>query len=345
MKRKGLIWILIGTAMLIVFTITLLLNNTNDLQTGKSKVEKLPKDQAIMVESRAERFGVQKGDAFLYFVDVLYNPQLVYEIDKTSLEKNVKLEPFEIRDIQHTDFKLDSNTRVYRLQYELQLINGDVDYLYHFPSIVVTYKLMESEGFREIPGVAEPVYIASRLPEDPTKFQLGDFGVNYLDEGYGILRPLKGEVEETGKNFLPWSLIIAGGLLAIGSLIDINLRVIPQRKEEKEKARIDKNKMISQAYHSLYLNIEKAIATDHMLYQISHIARLVLTQKENFDWLDELKIDRVPSGIREPVISLFTITQNMGINDSDQKNMDECLKYLDMILKFYYQEEVDSWKN
>jgi hypothetical protein len=343
MKKRRLVWVITSSVAVVAVVIILSLSGQDGLQVGKAKIEKLPQGQVIMVDSRAERFGVQLGDTVLYFVDVLYDPEMVSEIDKSSMDESVKLEPFEIRDMQETDFKLDDSTRIYRRQYEIQLINGDVDYLYEFPSIVVSYKPADSGGYMEVPGTAEPVYVASRLPDDIEdigdirgSYQLGDIIGDVInsniDLGYYMLRPLNGEILSIEQNPLPWILIAVGGLLVIGMLADSTLRVIPQRKEEKEKAKTEKNKPISQAYNSLYENRERGVSTENILYQIDHIVRIVLVQNEDMDWLEEMNTDLLPPEIRETVISLFEKTQKTVKEGLEQQNVEESLESLDKIL-------------
>jgi hypothetical protein len=339
MGKKGLIWAITGIVVAVVIAVILLFSSQDELQLGKVLVNDLPEGTAIMIDTAASTFGVKKGDIFYYYVDILYNPALVEDIDKDRLLAAISLDPFEIRNVTETDFVESSDTYIYWIQYELQFINGDTDVVYEIPSIVVTYKTVGSEGYLELPGTAESVYVSSRLPDDLRTS-------NYdIDLGYGMLRPLSGAIISIREDPLPWILIAAGAILAIGSAVDYGFRVIPQRSAEKVKTRAGRNLIIAQDYKSLYQNVGNSIAPDMILLQIDRITRIVLIKNEEFDWLEELKLDNIPSEIRETVVSLFTITQKAGIENMMQDNVRESLEYLDKILRFYYAEEVDSWKN
>lgn len=343
MKKRVMIWLVTIVAMLVVIAVILLLPGQNELQLGKAKVDDLPAGQAIAIDTKAENFGILKGDLFYYYVDVIYNPQLVSEIDKDNLLVVINMEPFEVRNFQTVDFKLDADTRVFRIQYQLQLIDGETDYVYEFPSIVVRYKPVDSDGYMEYPSQAEPVYIVSRLPDDIQNiFKLigGD-----IDLGYSMLRPVSGEVISTRESRLPWIFITIGVFSAAGALSDYALRIVPQRKKEKEKDAIERNTVISGAYASLNNNIKEAASYDDILHQADHIVRLVLFQKEKLDWLQDLSVESLPDEIRETVVSFFESTQKMPEEACTQKHLDESLRYMDKILRFYYPEEVDGWKS
>lgn len=337
MIKTRLVWILTGLAALVTVALILFLPSPQDLAVGRAKMEELPKGQAILAETRAERFGVQKGDAFLYLMEVLYDPDQVSEIDRASLDRNVNLEPFEVRDIKETEFDLDSRTRVYQREYELQLISGEVEHLYEFPTVVVRYSLKDVEGFADKAVVPEPIYVAPRLPAD----------ISDLELGYGPLRPLKGEIEDVSQNRLPWLLWALGGCVAALAVADLSLRVIPQRKEKAKQARRVGNEVLYQAYRSLHLNVAMAVEPNRLLHQMDHILRLVLAQKEKTDWLEEPNLDLLSSGIREPAVSLFEKCQKAyGTEVVEQKEVvEEALGQLEEILKFYFAEEVEAWRS
>ncbi len=337
MIKTRLVWILTGLAALVAVALILFLPSPQDLAVGRAKMEELPKGQAILVETRAERFGVQKGDAFSYLVEVLYDPDQVSEIDRASLDRNVNLEPFEIRDIKETEFDLDSRTRVYQRQYEIQLISGEVEHLYEFPTIVVRYSLKDPQGFADKAVVPEPIYVAPRLPAD----------ISDLELGYGPLRPLKGEIEDVSQNRLPWTLLVLGGFMAALAVADLTLRVIPQRKEMAKPTRKVENEVLYQAYRSLHGNVAMAVEPKRLLHQMDCILRLVLARKEKSDWLEEPNLDLLSSGIREPVISLFEKCQKShGPEIIEQKEVEEALKQLEEILSFYFGEgEIAAWRS
>jgi hypothetical protein len=341
--KARIVWILAALATLAAVVSAFLLLSHSFLGSQDLAVKPFEKGlregEAILVKTRAERFGVQKGDAFPYLVEVWYNPDQVSEIDRTSLDKNVNLEPFEIRDIKEKAFTLDSGTRVYQREYEIQLIDGEVEHLYEFPTIVVRYSLKGSEGLLDKTVVPEPIYVAPRLPPDVTNLDLGS------GPGYGPLRPVKGEIEDVGQNRLPWILWTLGGFLAALAVADLGLRVIPQWKEMAKQRR--KTDVLSEAYHSLVENVAMAVEPKRLLHQTDHILRLVLARKEKSDWLEEPNLDLVSSGIKEPVISLFEKCQKAYEPEViEQEEMEEALRQLEEILRFYFGEgEMAAWRS
>ncbi|MFC2026538.1 hypothetical protein ACFLUX_01005 [Chloroflexota bacterium] len=342
MTKTRLSWILAGLAALVAVALILFLPNTSDLKVGKAQVEQRPEDQAISVNTKAERFGVQKGDAFLYIVEVLYDPDQVSEIDSASLDDQVNLEPFEIRDVKETEYDLDSRTRMYQRQYEIQLISGEVEHLYEFPTIVVRYKLKEMDGFSEIGVIPEPIYVTNRLPADVSNL------IGNLEIGFGPLKPLKGEIENVvSKNRLPWILLALGGFLAAATVADLTLRVIPQRKEkEKQDRKMEMGNILYQAYRSLHENVAVGAKPKSLLAQMDHILGVVLAQKENVGWLGESNLDLVSSEIKTQVISLFDKCQKAyGTEDIKQEEVEEALRQLEEILEFYFAEEMEVWKS
>ena len=342
MKKRVLIWGITGSLIAIAVTIVLLLTGQSETHLGVAKVDKITEGKSIAVNSRAESFGVLKGDVFLYYVDILYDPSKISEIDTKGLIDTVDLTPFDVRTVSETEFKLNDGTKVQRLAYELQLVDGTVNKLYNFSSIVVRYKLSGSEGFQEMPASAEPVYVSSRLPESDEDF----VELSYIDLGYEApLRALKGEILEVKQNSIPWILLAAGSLLAIGTAIDFTTRVMPQKRRDKENSRIEKNKQIARIYNTIYKNIDNGASCNNIIYQIDHIARFVIFRNEHLDWLEELDINQVSADIREDASAVFNNVAKIGkgtLKDSDVK---DSLKYMDKILKYYYHEDVDTWKN
>jgi hypothetical protein len=195
----------------------------------------------------------------------------------------------------------------------------------------------------EYPSQAEPVYITSRLPDNIQNiFQLMDID---LDLGYSMLRPVNGEVISTEQSRLPYIFIIAGVFLAVGVLLDYFLRIVPQRRKDKEKSISEKNTLISNACVSLYRKVKDGAATQDILYQADHIIRLVLFQKENLDWLEDLRNQTISPGIKDTVFSFFKNTQNSVEECQSSECITETMEYMDKILKFYYPEEAEGWKN
>jgi hypothetical protein len=341
MIKTRLVWILTGLAALVTVTLILFLPNQDDLSVGQAKVEQLPEGQTILSNAWPELQSVQMGDAFLYIIEVLYNPDQISEIDRDSLDNNVNLEPFEIRDTKETEFNLDSGARIYQRQYEIQLINGEIEYLYEFPTIVVRYKLKGVDGFAETSVVPESIYVAPRLPDDVSNL------VSNIELGYDPLRPLEGEVEDTGQNRWIWILWALGGFLAVLTVADLSWRVIPQWKEKLRQAReMEMGDVLHQAYRSLSANVAAGAEPKSLLHQMDHILRVVLAQEEKFGWLEEPNLDLVSSEIRPSVVSLFEKCRKAyGTEDIKQEEVEEALGQLREILEFYFAEEAEAWKS
>jgi hypothetical protein len=299
------------------------------------KEKGLREGEAILVKTRAERFGVQKGDAFGYLLEVWYNPEQVSEIDRASLDKALNLDPFEIRGTKELEFDLDARTKVYRRQYDIQLIAGKVNNLYKFPTAVIRYRPKHSEGLFDKKVVPEPIYVASRLPSS----------VANLEFGYGPLRPVKGRIEDADQNRLPVILWVLGGFLAALAIADLGLRVLPQWKEMARHGR--KVDVLPEAYRSLHKNVAMAVEPRRLLHQMDHVLRTAMARKEKSDWLEEPNLDGVSAGIREPVISLFAKCQKAYEPEAiEQRDVEEPLRQLEEILAFYFgRREVEAWRS
>lgn len=338
--KTRLVWILTILAALVTVAVILFITSQNELSEGKAKVEQLPAGQAVLGNAWPELQSVQKGDAFLYIIEVLYNPDQISEIDRESLDDNVDLSPFEIKSTRETEFNLDSGARVYQRRYEIQLISGETEYLYEFPTIVVRYQLKNNEGFADTSVTPEPIYVASRLPDDISGI------ISDLELGNDPLKALKGEVEDAGQNRLPWIFWSLGGLLAILAVADLTLRVIPQWKEQKrQEIKKRMGDILCQAYRSLKENVAMGIRPQSAFHQMGHILRVVLAQKEKAAWLEEPNLDPVSEEIKPSVISLFEKCQKAyGTEDIKQKEVEEALRQLEEILEFYFTGEMEVWK-
>ncbi len=293
----------------------------------------LPKDRSILVKTKMKASGVHKGDAFPYFVEIWYDPGQVSEIDRTGLDKAVNLKPFEIRDTKEREFDVDQRTRVYQREYEIQLIDGKVDTVYKFPTIVARYKAKDSDGLLEKTAVPEPVYVAPRLPQDIKGLEL---------------RPITEKIQDGNQAHLPWILWALGGFLALLGMIDLAWRAIPQWKESRKQKRTAEGvEVLSEAYRALCGNVAKDVEPKRLLHQMDHILRIVLTRKEKVNWLDGFNIDGVDSQIRTLVSSFFEKCQKAyrpGVVDENEK--EEALSQLEKILDFYFgRREVEAWRN
>jgi hypothetical protein len=309
----------------------------NDLIFGKAKVDQLPESQAVMIKTRAERFGVQLGDVFGYTVEILYDRRQVSDIDKVGFGKSINLQPFETRNITEKEYDVDSRTRVYQRQYELQLLDGEVNYLYKFRGILVNYTFNGVKGYVGDLIEPEPIYVASRLPED----------ISNLELSYGPLRPLKGDIKDTDQNPVVWVLCGSGGFLAFLGVGNLSWLALKRRKKQQKPNIIDINNVFYQAYKSLQGNISAGCESRVLFHQMDHILRSILAKKENTGWLEEPNLDLISPEVKPKVILLFEKCQAAYIAGAsrEQKEVEEALKLLEDILVFYFAEEVMAWKS
>jgi hypothetical protein len=301
-------------------------------QVTFEKDKGIAEGKAIAVKTRVDGFGVHKGDAIPYSVEVRYNLDLVSSLDKTSLDKSVNFKPFEVRKVADRESDLPPRTRVYVREYQIQLIDGKVNNLYKFPSILVRYKSKESGAFEEKAITPEPVFVGSRLPADASGLDL---------------KPIQAGIEDADRNDLHRILIALGGLLAILALVDLAWRALPQwRESARQRRRAEGMDVLSEAYRSLNDTFARGAEPKRLLHQMDHILRIVLARKEKAGWLEEPVLDQVSPGIKTEVLSLFSRCQRAdGIRSLDQKEVQEALGQLDKILKFYWGEgEVKAWR-
>ena len=336
MKKKQ-IRILVALATLVVvallafFAASFVLQASPMVMAGKGKG--LGQDQVISGQAGAREFGVRKGDAFPFLLEVLYDSTQIAEIDRASLDKSVDLKPFEIRGYQETESAMDTRTRVYRREYTLQLIDGKLDQAYQLPTIVVRYQLKNSDGFAEKAVVPDPIWVASRLPADVSNLEL---------------RLITDKVEDPSKDRFVWVLWAFGGLMVVGGAADLTWRVLPQwREQAKKRRKVEGGDIFIQAYRSLYQHVAMKKEPKSLLHQIDHILRLVLAQKEKAGWLEEPDLEKVSAEIQPVVTALFEKCQQAyGADGIEPADVDQTIKQLDEVLQFYFGAgEVEAWRN
>ena len=321
---------IVGIALLAVVAVSFVLHpgpiefqNANGLGEG----------QIILAQAGTSAVGIGKGDAFPFLLEVQYDTTQIAGIDRASLDKSVNLKPFEIRGYKEAEFSVDTHTRVYRREYELQLIDGKLDQAYQLPTIVVRYQLKNSDGFAEKAVVPDPILVASRLPTDVSNLQL---------------RPITDKVEDPSKVRLIWVLWIFGGLMIVGGVADLVWRIKPQWREEgKKQRRSESDNIYFQSYRALYQNVAVKKEPKTLLHQMDHILRLILAQKEKMDWLEEPDIKKVSAEIQPVVAALFAkFQQSYGADAIHVEDVDQSVKQLDEVFQFYFGVgEVEAWRN
>lgn len=289
--------------------------------------------EPISVTTRAEPFGVRKGDLFSYYFEVWYDPQLVAAIDKVSLDGAIDLAPFEVRRSEESEFAPGPQLRLYRREYDLQLIVGQVDQQYRFPSITVRYRPRDAEGLLSITAEPAPVFVASRLPAEIDDLEL---------------QPIAPTVSELGRQRLPWLLWGLGALLAALGAADLAWRVLPQLQGAAAGARTPRQGgVLVEAYRSLHLNPGRTDDPRRLLHQIDHLLRLVLAAQHSLDWLEEPDLTRVPGEVRGTVSQLFESCQQAYRPGAvEEGRLAEAMAQLDEALRYYYgAEELEAWRS
>jgi hypothetical protein len=330
--KRRLVLILASLAALVAAGILVVPSFLAIRQVALEKDKGVAEGKAITVRTKVDGFGVHKGDAFPYSVEVQYNVELVSGLDKTSLDKSVNFKPFEVRRVAEREFDLNPRTRVFAKEYEIQLIDGKVNTLYKVPSILIRYKSKESGAYEEKALTPEPVFIASRLPPN----------ANGLD-----LKPIQGSIKEPGRDHIRWVLTALGVFLALLALVDLAWRTIPQwREAARQRRKAEGVDVLSEAYRSLNSAMAQGAEPGRLLHRMNHILRIVLARKENVGWLEEPDPDRIPSGIKAEALSFLKGCQSTDWNPSfDQKQVQEAQGHLEKILGFYFGEgQVRAWK-
>ena len=340
MIRKKLLWIVAGIVAVAVIVLMLVLPDTNSVGSIPTRAEPLPDGKNILASAWPEKQGVQKGDAFYYVVEVVYDINFASGIDKVSLDENVNLNPFEVKSISERSFKLDSQTKVYQRLFLVQMVSGNVERMYDFPSIVVKYKLKESNGFAETPAIPESVYVAPRLPSS------GALIISGLNDGTYSLQPVEGNIQKVGINIISLVLWIVGGLLLVFMVLALVYRVIPQWKENEKRQRSKQMSAdLKESYSSLLKNREDGVKPASIMHQIDHIHRLILLPEDSVDLLQEPNLEEVPCEIKPVVISLFQKCDSAYENgDIKQQDVEEAVKQLEVVLKHFYAEDMEEWK-
>ncbi len=339
MIKKKLFWIIAGLVAVAVVVLVLVLPDANSVSSIQTRAEPLPQGKNILASAWPEKQGVQKGDAFYYVVEVVYNTDYVSGIDKISLDENVNLNPFEIKGITERTFKLDSKTRVYQRLYLVQFVSGNVERLYDFPSIVVKYKLKSTNGYAETPTMPESVYVAPRLPSS------GAVIISGLNAGTYSLQPVESNIKKVGVNTASWILWIVGGLLLVFLVVNLITRVIPQWKEEERQQRgRHMSAVLREVYGSLRDNLSNGAKPAVLLHQIDYIHRIILSPEQRVGLLQELDLEKVPCEIKPTVISLFEKCAKSYKNEEiTQQEAEEAAKQLEDVLKYYYAEDMEEW--
>lgn len=200
MNRKKLNRLLIVFGLILMVTLVVYTYSLEPTYIPASDTEI---QEELRVEFEGETFGVHLGDAFLYRIAIIYNPRIV-KLEKISLDQSVDFNPFIVRKFQEKEQVWMSPLKRYIREYELQLLSGQVNKLYTFPTIIVAYQNLTSGENMVKKVVPMPVYVSARLPED----------VRGL-----TTKPLKGELINITLWRMPLLLLGLGGFFGITGLV------------------------------------------------------------------------------------------------------------------------------
>lgn len=272
--------------------------------------------ETIAVETGPAGDVFHLGDAISYFVKIEYRLDGVEEIDKTSLDRNIILDPFEIKDLKEKDSRVNSDTRMHLREYEVQLLDGQTNYLYTFPTIILRYKLKNS-GWFEKKIVPQPIFIGARLPADVTDLEL---------------KPLKGEVINMDRERIPWILWSLGFLGLVLGMTEV-LRILRRRGKEGR----DYQRRIAGLEDLLtsFQELSSLTSAEKALHGAHQILRALLARREGTDWLNP-ELDKIPPEIKSLVSDLLEKCQKAYQREAPkQEERQEALEDLGKILNFY----------
>lgn len=291
--------------------------------------------EPISVTTRTDRRTVLKGDAFSYSVEVWYDTDAVADIDRASLGKAINLAPFEVRNIEEKEFSPGPKLRLYRREYELQMIQGKVGRMYEFPSIVVRYRPQGSAGLLSVAATPQPVFVASRFPADTGELDLE-------------LNPIAPAVVDLGQGRVPWLLWALGALLASTATADLVRRVVPQRKGcRNPRDTKSEGGLLADGYRSLLARIASGVEPQRVLYQVDHLLRAVLASKDQLDWLEDPSAATLSPEVKDVAVQLFERCEKACRPESiTQEEVQQALGELEAILRYFCGErEVEAWQS
>jgi hypothetical protein len=293
--------------------------------------ERLSPSQTILTDTRADRMAVNLGDAFWYYVEVWYNPNRVAQIDRTSLDQQVNLQPFEVRSTSERDYSVSPGTRVYEKGYQLQFISGNLNQLYTFPAIAVRYHSQDGADLTDQTVVPQGVFVAARMPAEPDSF---------------AFRPVASTVLDVPQARRPWIFWALGGILLALGLVNLALRhgeTWPMAHSGERRA-ADPG-VLAEAYRTLNENVRRGADPALVLHQVDHIVRLLLARQEQVDWLAEPGSGSAPAS-QMPAVAALLVKCERAYADEPIEPAEAAAAVADLkqILAGYFgREEVAAW--
>lgn len=267
------------------------------------------------------------GDSFSYFIEVKYNTQTVEEIDKTSIDRNLVLEPFTIVSQSEKEFKINSHTKVFRREYKIQAVSVELDKIYFFPTVPLRYKLKNS-GYFDRDVVLKPIPMGSRFPKDV--------------KGIG-LKPIDGTIMNKSRQYFPILVIGLGIFCGAWGMVEIFRKITRRRKEAGDlRKKLEGIEDIFQAYQDLAARKDQPKAVLHQAHQI---LRTLLSRKEGIDWPDP-KFDNLPPAVKCKISRILHLAQKAyGKEELEPQELAEALQALGKIFDFYVGKGEEQWKN
>lgn len=335
MKARIAVSLAFLLALAAIVLATILLSPSLPPRVWAVGVPQWKSQEPISVTTRTDRRSVLKGDAFFYSVEVWYNTDAVADIDRVSLGKATNLAPFEVRSIRESEFSPEPKLRVYRREYELQMVQGKVGRTYEFPEIVVRYRPRGSAGLLSVSATPQPIFVASRFPADIADLDLE-------------LNPIAPPVVDLGRSRASWGLLALGALLASAATVDLVRRVIPQWKGCRHpRDTKGEGGLLADGYRSLLASIASGVEPQRVLYQVDHLLRAVLASKDQLDWLEDPRAATLSPAVRDVAAQLFERCEKACRPGSiAQEEVQQALGELEAILRYFYGErEVEAWRS
>lgn len=281
--------------------------------------EKIEQDKLIWVEIESKD-SVYLGDVTSYKIRILYRFRQI-KIDRAGLGQ-INFEPFEVRDWGEREIFLDSKTKVYQREYQIQLIEGKTNQLYNFTSFTLRYRTKGSQDWQEMEVELKPIFISARLPEDLDNLEL---------------KPVEGEIRDINIQMVSWLFFGGGTLCILGGLL--GLKMIFKRKK---KPIIKHRHYLLKICDNLMERLELGEDPQLICHQTFQVLMVSLARKEEIDWL-KLELPKLPKKIEKKAKGLFEKCQRgYGPEPLEKEEVKEMISDLQEIVNFWLKRRIKS---
>lgn len=289
----------------------------------------LEKERTLSQHSIIEAKAWPDGDAFLlgdsisYFVEVKYSTQIIEELDKTSIDKNLILEPFETRSQSEKEFKIDSHTKVFLREYQIQLVSGEPGKTYFFPPLPLRYKL-KNAGYFDKKLSLQPIPIGSRFPADAKGIELKS-----ADE----------TVVNKSRRYFQLVIVGLGISCGIWGAAEVFKKITKRAKTSQDfQKKLEGIEDIFKAYQEL--SQKRDAEPKIILHKAYQIMRTLLSRKEGIDWAFwDRDWESIPSEVRLSVRTISDMSQKAYDRRAlDGQEIIEVLSELGKTFDFYIRK-------